>query len=121
MNYYCGENSYVQVPFDQVFEGIANFKTNLNFQPKTKPKEIDATSIENKDLGQFLLYNRKYNQKFIFSDNKNEYVILSTNYNRVMDLWAINEDGTTVLIRDGLFIDVSSTIYALKTSAPIFF
>ena len=45
----------------------------------------------------------------------------SNKHNRVMDLWVINEDGTIVLIRDGLFIGVSSTIYTLETSAPTTF
>ena len=38
-----------------------------------------------------------------------------------MDLWAINEDGTTTLIRDGLFVDVSSISYTSETSAPTTF
>jgi hypothetical protein len=51
MNYYCGEYSYVQLTVDQTFEGIVNFETDLNFEPKTMHKEIDARFIENKDLG----------------------------------------------------------------------
>jgi hypothetical protein len=94
----------------------------LNFEPKTRPKKIDARFIDNGDLGQFAFaYIRKYNHYFIFSDNKNEEVNFSTKYNHVMDLWAINEDGTTVYILDGLFIDLSSTVYTSETSTPTTF
>ncbi len=87
MNYCCGEYSYVQLTVDQVFEGIKKFETNLNSEPKTRPKENDARFIDNIDLGQLdFVYNRKYKQYFIFSDNKNEEVNPSTKYNHVMDL-----------------------------------
>ncbi len=35
-----------------------------------------------------------------------------------MDLWAIKEDGTTVLVRPALFINVVSPTYTLENIAP---
>jgi hypothetical protein len=42
-------------------------------------------------------------------------------YHRVIDMWAIKEDGSTIIIKPGLFVDWSSPAYTSETSAPKIF
>jgi hypothetical protein len=86
---------------------------------KTRPLEIDARFVELGELEQFaFVYSKKYRQYFLFSDNKGQCQVPSEKYDRIMDLWAIKEDGTIVLVRPTLFINVVSPTYTSEHRAP---
>ncbi len=107
----------MQLTVDEVFEGIK--ESDSISEVKTRPLEINARFVKLRELEQFaFVYSRKYRQYFLFSDNKGQCQNPSEKYDRIMDLWAIKEDGTTVLIRPALFINVVSPTYTSENSAP---
>ncbi len=117
MNYFWGEYSFNQLTVDEVFEGLK--ESDSISEVKTRPLEIDARFVKLGELEQFaFVYSKKYRQYFLFSDNKGQCQITSEKYDRIMDLWAIREDGTTVLVRPALFINVESPTYTSENSAP---